>query len=406
LSPQPIHTDEPGKTPIPELNPMLNPLLAQNMGRWAEVYFTHPPDEREQAVKELVHQLEQESKERETQISNSPAFSEVKSKDEIRRSPAEPTIACGGCGHENPLSQRYCGMCGVALAQPASSVLEQIPPTAAIPAAPGTLAEETWENSQAAVSEVPEGSSSHYFLEERPRGYDSEIEPPTFSTEPSFSYSYRIFLGLAIAIVLGVLGYIAWHRNQTLSQEPPQAPPVSNEQSAAPNQESSQKAEQNTNPAPTPPAKTQEPANAQDSTTKPENVAKEAAPRHPAATPKTAEPPSSEDAAPVEKAALTRAAKTERVAANASGADELATAQRYLNGEAGRRDPAQAVQWLWKSVAKQNSQATLMLADLYLHGDGIQKNCDQARILLDAAASKGQTGAATRLRNLQAFGCH
>jgi hypothetical protein len=42
---------------------------------------------------------------------------------------------------------------------------------------------------------------------------------------------------------------------------------------------------------------------------------------------------------------------------------------------------------------------------LYLRGDGVPKNCDQARLLLDAAARKGGTAAAERLRNLQAFGC-
>ena len=30
--------------PRPELNPLLNPLLADNMGRWAEVYFTSAPE--------------------------------------------------------------------------------------------------------------------------------------------------------------------------------------------------------------------------------------------------------------------------------------------------------------------------------------------------------------------------
>lgn len=42
----------------PELNPLLNPLLADNMGRWAEVYFTAPPERREEAVLELLHELE------------------------------------------------------------------------------------------------------------------------------------------------------------------------------------------------------------------------------------------------------------------------------------------------------------------------------------------------------------
>src|SRR5579864_4945248 len=47
-------------TPPAELNPLLNPLLADNMGRWAEAYFTSPPDNREQAVLDLIRQLEAE----------------------------------------------------------------------------------------------------------------------------------------------------------------------------------------------------------------------------------------------------------------------------------------------------------------------------------------------------------
>jgi TPR repeat protein len=56
-------------------------------------------------------------------------------------------------------------------------------------------------------------------------------------------------------------------------------------------------------------------------------------------------------------------------------------------------------------MATHNGQATLLLADLYLKGDGVSKNCDQARVLLDSAARKGVQGAGDRLRNLRAFGC-
>jgi len=401
LSPQSTNTDEHGNVPAPELNPMINPLLAQNMGRWAEVYFTHPPEEREQAVQELVRHLEQENKEREAQILNSPVPVGAEPTPREVRQGGERPVVCGGCGHKNPVSQRFCGMCGVALAPPASVSLERIPSTAAIPVEPET-GEEVWAEAEDPATEGREGAQ-HYFLETRPREYESDIEPPMFgSTEPSFSYSYRIFLGLALAIVLGVLGYMAWHKGQALSQEGPQVPPPAAEQPAATDQGASQKAADTTNRSAATPAK------AEDVTakaTKTGNAANEPAPDSPAAATSKADEPSAAKLAPVKKAALTPAAKTERVESNANGAEELAMAQRYLNGESGRRDPSQAAQWLWKSVAKQNSQATLLLADLYLHGDGIQKNCDQARILLDAAAQKGQSGAATRLRNLQAFGC-
>jgi TPR repeat protein len=91
---------------------------------------------------------------------------------------------------------------------------------------------------------------------------------------------------------------------------------------------------------------------------------------------------------------------------SANGAEELAIAQRYLSGTDGQaRNSAEGAKWLWKAIAKHNADATLLLSDLYLKGDGVPKNCDQARVLLDAAAVRGMKGAGDRLRHLQAFGC-
>jgi hypothetical protein len=44
--------------PLPELNPLLNPVLGAHMGRWAEVYFTSPPEKREEAVLDLLRELQ------------------------------------------------------------------------------------------------------------------------------------------------------------------------------------------------------------------------------------------------------------------------------------------------------------------------------------------------------------
>ena len=81
-------------------------------------------------------------------------------------------------------------------------------------------------------------------------------------------------------------------------------------------------------------------------------------------------------------------------------------AQGYLNGAPGKaRDSGEAAKWLWKAVAKENSEATLLLSDLYVRGDGVPQNCDQARLLLDAAARKGNAAAGDRIRNLANAGC-
>ena len=44
--------------PNPDLNPMMNPTLGKNLGLWAQVYFTSPPEKREEAVQQLLRDLE------------------------------------------------------------------------------------------------------------------------------------------------------------------------------------------------------------------------------------------------------------------------------------------------------------------------------------------------------------
>src|SRR2546422_3139037 len=44
--------------PKSDLNPLINPVLGRNLGRWAQVYFTSPPEKREEAVGELLRELE------------------------------------------------------------------------------------------------------------------------------------------------------------------------------------------------------------------------------------------------------------------------------------------------------------------------------------------------------------
>src|ERR1700739_70417 len=43
--------------PKSDLNPLINPVLGRNLGRWAQVYFTSPPEKREEAVGELLREL-------------------------------------------------------------------------------------------------------------------------------------------------------------------------------------------------------------------------------------------------------------------------------------------------------------------------------------------------------------
>ena len=88
-----------------------------------------------------------------------------------------------------------------------------------------------------------------------------------------------------------------------------------------------------------------------------------------------------------------------------TGKSELAAALAALNGDSGKRDTAGAVRLLWAAVSKGNTTAAVTLADLYVTGDGIEKNCDQGRTLLKAAANQGNPEAEVKLDDLNANGC-
>lgn len=88
-----------------------------------------------------------------------------------------------------------------------------------------------------------------------------------------------------------------------------------------------------------------------------------------------------------------------------AGQSELAAAMSYLNGGNGQRDSSKAVRLLWAAVGNGNSAAEVMLADLYVKGDGVPKNCAQGRVLLIAAAKSGDAHAKLKLNELKTNGC-
>jgi hypothetical protein len=204
------------------------------------------------------------------------------------------------------------------------------------------------------------------------------------------SNSYRFYIGGALAIIILALVYTAWRGGQATSggsRLAPPAPPEAVKQQPVPTPE-------RVVPVPTA-AAPKAAAQPRSTASTPEPPRRDAVTR-PAAD-KTAPPPT-DDARGAET-------KTSQVPAkSARGSEELANARRYLDGN-GQRNTALGVDWLWRAVAKRNAEATLLLSELFLKGDGVPKNCDQGRVLLDAAASRGSKEAAERLRHLQAFGC-
>ena len=283
---------------------------------------------------------------------------------------ATALIHCHACGRENPAGHKFCGSCGAPLAQDSDPH-----PSLRVESTP---ADDRIEDRSSGREDSAGGSAK------------AGRDPYDLSLFRSFSANetsdeeprshYRVYIGLILALILSGLGYKAYRSMQATPQGLQEAPPPA----VTP---------QKATPAATP---TAPPANSEKITPPPLNNTageKPASPPRPSTTTK-----------PEQKETRTNAQPAP--AAGDNGAQELAVAQRYLSGTNGQmRDGAQAARWLWKSVAKQNPAATLLLADLYLKGDGVPKSCDQARLLLDSAARKDIPGAGERLRNLQAFGC-
>jgi hypothetical protein len=87
------------------------------------------------------------------------------------------------------------------------------------------------------------------------------------------------------------------------------------------------------------------------------------------------------------------------------GEQEYAQAQDILKSGDREGGFQEAVRLLWIAVEKGNSKAEVSLAELYRRGEGVTRNCDQTRILLTAAARKGNAEAQRRLDKFLRGGC-
>ena len=64
-----------------------------------------------------------------------------------------------------------------------------------------------------------------------------------------------------------------------------------------------------------------------------------------------------------------------------------------------------SVESLWGAVQGGSVAAERSLAERFVHGEGVAKNCDQAKVLLKAAADRGSREARLRLYELETGGC-
>jgi TPR repeat protein len=88
-----------------------------------------------------------------------------------------------------------------------------------------------------------------------------------------------------------------------------------------------------------------------------------------------------------------------------NGQAEFSLARQYLGEASSREAKAKAAVLLWIAVGKGSSEAEVELADLYGRGEGVQKNCQQARILLAAARRENNPLEGKESAELHVYGC-
>jgi hypothetical protein len=94
--------------------------------------------------------------------------------------------------------------------------------------------------------------------------------------------------------------------------------------------------------------------------------------------------------------AIPRASPTQNVASERSPYPFSPSSPLDRSAEAAR---------LWLAVASGDSSAEVQLARLYLKGEGVPRNCEQAKVLLRAAAKGGSAKARQQLKKLRSWGC-
>jgi len=370
--------DKTPEAPFPsELNPLTNPVLEQNLGRWAKVYFNNPPAKREQAVSNLLEEIKRESG------AGAPAAAPP-DRPYFATDPRFQRAACSACQHQNPPGHKFCSRCGQALS--------------------------------AARPRSTENLGAPRITEAFPSGSDNDLE---WLSDQAFSglgdpvaprkRGWKYLAGAAVIVVAGFV-YVQWVPGPlTRVVSPANTRPMSAPATSFP-PETSLPAESE-GPARTITPESAVPESVAPASVAPKSITSESTEPEAQNRPATAEvrrrtvvPPGTQQAA--QKSPLLDATTSHQTVADLeSSAPDLRLAERYLGGTMGVRDPSEAAKLLWKAVRKQNTAAAVLLSNLYLRGDGVPRSCDQARLLLVAAAKRGSPLAAQQLRNLESQGC-
>ena len=336
----------PNAPPQADLNPLTNPALEPYLGRWAKVYFGNPPGKREQAVSQLLEEIRRET-----------AANAAARQTALEDSPAARQIVWPSCQRSNPPGHKFCGSCGAVL-DPATVFSHGN--SASAPDQASTI------RSEDDVS----------WLRDRVSRSTSEV---SFRTWPGWKY-----LAGGLAVALAGLAYVQWVPKRITSL-PSSGATASREERI---------------PAAVAPAQNSRTAQAGEVTKRPEGS-------EPPGTPAVVKG-QGRGALPGIESASQKSPMPDAFPSRQTGEGgdvDLRLAQRFLRGEMGTHDSSEAAKLLWKAVRKQNTTAAVLLSDLYVRGDGVPRSCDQARLLLLAAAKRGAPQATQQLQNLPAHGC-
>jgi hypothetical protein len=359
----------PDVLPRSELNPLTNPALERNLGRWAEVYFGTPPGKRDQAISKLLQEIRLET------LGTLKAES-ARSEGGLARSAELQEVVCPSCRQQNPLGYKFCRECGAALH----------------PGQPDAASDANLAQARgAAEAPVPRSESDVQWLRDRALGSLSAYENPVHR-------GWMFAVGGFVIVLVGFV-YLQWapllqtgasHNNTAASRV--SAPPAT-----APAESAS------STPAPSPQdtiSPLSQPSEVKSGEVKPSEVKPgEAKPGF------VTETPDPDKALHSVQPAAQKSSLLPVSPMPSGGEGDLRLAQRYLGGSMGARDSSEAAKLLWKAVRQQNTTAAVLLSDLYMRGDGVPRSCDQARLLLLAATKRGAPQAAEQLRSLGSHGC-
>lgn len=348
-----LRDKSPGTRFPSELNPLTNPILEQNLARWARVYFGAPLVQRQQAVGRLLQEIQRETGAAPADQAARPYFA---------RDEKFQGAVCSACQHQNPTGHKFCSRCGQVLLPAQSTATDNL--------------------SASGVRDTPPPPRSENDVQ--------WMRDQTFSGLEGSHTPHRQgwkYLAGACMLVFAGFAYLQWApRAQTGVGSSPASPQVTAPAASLP---------QNSSPAEANPPETISP---ESKAPEARDTATAEAHDHPAA-PAGVQPAS-------QKSPLLNVQPSQpALATEEGGASDLRLAQRYLAGSTGVRDSSEAAKLLWKAVSKQNAAAAVLLSDLYLRGDGVPRSCDQARLLLAAASRRGAQQAVQHLRDLASQGC-